>query len=116
MMLSTALAHVVDELDVVEVHATTDPRDLVLPGVWITPEQVTCETLAGVSTVTVAVIAIAASSSTAKAVADLDHLLAGIAAWSEAPTSWQAATIRLPNHASEPLPCLRGTVDLTVTP
>ena len=115
-MLNPALAYVVDELDVVEVNATTDPRDLVLPGVWITPEKVTRDTLAGGSTVTVAVIAIAASSSTPKAVADLDHLLASIATWSEAPATWQAATIRLPNHAAEPLPCLRGTIELTVTP
>ena len=62
-----------------------------------------------------AVVAIAASSSTPQAVDDLDALLAGIAAWPDAPASWQAATIRLPNHASEPLPCLRGTVEVTIT-
>lgn len=116
-MLADILNHVADELDLAGINATADPRDLTLPGVWITPEQITDATLstAGV-TVTVAVVMVASSSTPELAVIDLDELLTAITAWAAAPTSWQAATIRLPNHATEPLPCLRGTVELTVTP
>ena len=116
-MLAETLDYVVDTLVAAGVPASTDPRNLTLPGVWVTPDTLTLDTLDGAAaTVRVSLVIIGTGSGPAAAVVDLDRLLALVVDTLPVSSDWSAASIRLPNQSAEPLPALQGSIVLEWTP
>lgn len=60
--LTDSLGTIVDALTEVGIAATTDPRDLVVPGAWVTVNDVTDPMLCGGATVRAAVCLIASDN------------------------------------------------------
>lgn len=73
--LSAALAAVVDALTAAGINATTDPRDLTLPGAWVTVHDVINPTLCGGYTVRADVCLMVADNGAPHAVEALGQLL-----------------------------------------
>lgn len=73
--LSAALAAVVDALTAAGINATTDPRDLTLPGAWVTVHDIVAPTLCGGYTVRADVCLMVADTGAPHAVDALGRLL-----------------------------------------
>lgn len=73
--LADSLAGVVDTLNAAGVAATTDPRDLQVPGAWVTVHDVIDPTLCGVYTVRARVCLIASDNGMSHELDALGRLL-----------------------------------------
>lgn len=78
--LHTALTGVVDVLTAAGINAALDPRDLNLPGVWVTVHDITDPTLCGGYDVRAQLCLIAGDFATATALQHLGALLDAVAA------------------------------------
>ncbi|WP_336820189.1 hypothetical protein [Gordonia sp. MMO-8] len=73
--LTDALDGVVDALTAAGIAATTNPADIVVPGAWVIPHDITEPTLCGGLTVRADVCLVAPDNGTANAIAILGDLL-----------------------------------------
>lgn len=111
-MLTEALAHVRDDLIAAGLNAAIDPRDLRLPGVWVTVDRYKANRLSGTAAgIRVKLLLIAPDQG--HAIEDLDQLVATVS--TGYPIEFEAAVVALPNHAPDPLPALVGTFDISAT-
>ena len=115
-MLLDTVKEVVDRLhNTAHVAASADPRNLSVPGVWVTVDELDLAQLAaGQSGIRLQLVAVARGSHL-QALEQLDQLVAAVDTVYPV-AAWSAASILLPNHAPDPLPCLRGLLNLTWTP
>lgn len=109
-MISEAFEYVVAQLTAAGVAATTDPRDLSLPGVLVGLHSVT-RNIDGSAEVRVRLLAVAPDNGAPAR--RLDDLLdaVGVVGLVDA----EAVTITLPNHSPAPLPALELLTTVTVT-
>lgn len=114
-MLKECVDHVIQTLATADLTAVPDARDLSLPGVWVTLDQFGTESLTDGGTVTLAVTLVS-SQAPGEALGELQDMLAQVLTVLHPEPVWTAASIRLPNHSRDPLPCLRGTVTLEWSP
>ncbi len=77
--LHKALTGIVDVLTAAGVNAAVDPRDLNLPGVWVTVHDITDPTLCGDYSVRAQLCLIVGDFGTATSLHHLDGLLAAVA-------------------------------------
>lgn len=114
-MLRETLDHLTDQITTVGLTAVDDPRDLNLPGIWITPEHVAVEFLDDLSAgITITVVLVAGDAGLRDSLDQLDHMVQRLAPLGIG--DWRATSILLPNHAPQPLPALRGTTTLDWRP
>ena len=93
-------------------HVVTDPRDLALPGAWITPSTISPATLSGTWRVEWEVYLVAPDNG------DPIHHLSGLleAARKVFPElTARTLTLTLPNHSPDPLPALIFTIETSHT-
>ena len=112
MLLSESLDQVVDELQALQVAAAVDPRNLSLPGVWVTVGRYDARRLDATKTATIDVKLLLIVPDQGHAIDQLDELATTVA--SIYPIELTAAVVALPNHAPDPLPALVGTLTLNV--
>ena len=111
-MLET-LTWTCDQLTAAGVAAVIDPRDLVIPGAWVTITGLDVDTLDhSHQTVTVAVTLVAADTGLETAIDQLASMVKTTSAALDQAATWSALTIRLPNHAPDPLPALRASIEI----
>lgn len=92
--------------------AVSDPRNLALPGAWITPSTITPATLAGSWRIEWEVYLVAPDNG------DPIHHLGALldAARQVAPElTARTLTLTLPNHSPDPLPALTFTIETSHT-
>ena len=103
-MLKQCLEHAQATLAAAGVNAAYDPRDLVLPGVWLTPDSIEAFSLDGKRCqVTLSVACIVPNRGPALDVQALDELIADVEAIIN-PGTWRIESLTMPNHGSDPLP------------
>lgn len=116
-MLTEACTHALDVLRGAGLAAALDPRDLTIPGVWITVDTATRDRLDQDSgTVVVQLVAVGSGSGHSVALVELDQLLAAVDAAVTVDDGWRGSAIRLPNHSQALLPCMRASLTIEVSP
>jgi len=115
-MIKTACDWVADRLRAAGLTAEHDPRDLNLPGAWVTPGELTLNRLAkdaGEIDVIVALIAPDAGGSSTLTI--LDDLLSKAIEADIGISSVEPGTVQLENHAPGGLPALITTVSIELS-
>ena len=111
----TATAELVAMLEGAGLNATADPRDLVLPGVWVAPALIDYDRLDGdVYAGQWELYLIAPDNGPTEsldALSELAGLLRAVVPFGEART----AAVQLSNHSPDPLPALQVTIELEVS-
>lgn len=111
--LAVASAEILSTLHAAGIRASTDPRDLDLPAVWITPETISTPTLAGDPlAVTWTAYAIAPDTGDptdhlSRLVDDLTALFPGL--------TFHSAGIVVANQSPDPLPSLQFQIETETT-
>lgn len=116
--LAEALGHAVDTLTAAGVAASTDPRDLNLPAVWVTISELPPRRLSGTAgEVRVGLTAIVADAGFPGTLDELDALVDAVEA--VFPTAgWDPQAVVLPSMGKTPMPALATTIilDWSTTP
>lgn len=114
-MIASACEFVVGLLTSTGINAQHDPRNLNLPGAWVTPGEVELTRLdPQVGDVDVLVALIAPDAGGLDSLRILDDLLAKAIAAGIGATSWEPGTVQLENHGAGGLPALIATTTITV--
>lgn len=116
MGIGTDLKGQVETWRAAGVNIEADPRDVTLPGIWITPDLIQVNTLdQGSKRVQYELTFIAGDSNTVTALDELDALLdSWMAANPTAPLDdLRPVTVTMPSQAADPLPALQTTITLT---
>lgn len=103
-MFTEAIKHLQQQLQQAGLSAAIDPRDLLLPGIWLTPDTGGASSLAGnFGEVTINLACIVPNRGASADLAALDKLIAK-AEKAVSPASWRIEAISLPNLSADPLP------------
>lgn len=114
-MIAAACTFVVDALTAAGINAQHDPRDLNLPGAWVTPGEVELTRLDGkTGDVDVIVALVAPDVGGLDSLRILDDLLAKAITAGIGATSWEPGTVQLENLGAGGLPALIATTTITV--
>lgn len=107
-----ALTDVTDALRGRGLNADSDPRNLNIPGVWVTLDHYAGDRLTpDAATVTVALTVIVPDAGTPATLAQLDELVDVIGV--EFPgLGWEPRAVILPSQSPQPLPALTTTLTL----
>lgn len=117
-MLGTDLNAWVEQLRAAGVNAAADPRDLTLPGVWITPNEITFPATLDLAQCTAQwmITVLAGDSNTLTALDELDTQLAALLAAGVLPDddTIRPVTVQLPSQAADPLIGFQYTTSTTI--
>lgn len=115
-MITDACEFVADQLTAAGLTAVHDPRDLNLPGAWVTPGEITLNRLqAGTGQVDVIIALVAPDAGGASTLRILDDMLGKAIAADVGVTSVEPGTVQLENHAPGGLPALITTVSIDLS-
>lgn len=115
LALDVAAAELIAQLDGLGLKATTDPRDLDLPGVLLEMGTLTFDVLDPTRyTAQWSVWLIARNNGVPQAIADLSELLDKIREPLQIATA-QPVTLQLPNHGADGMPSLLVEIETQIT-
>lgn len=115
-MIATACTFVADKLIAAGLPAVHDPRDLNLPGAWVTPGELTLNRLSpGAGEIDVIIALIAPDAGGSDTLTMLDAMLAKAIAADVGISSVEPGTVQLDNHAPGSLPALIATVNISMS-
>lgn len=117
-MLGTDLQTFADELGTeLSVSAVLDARDLVLPGILVTPGPIGFDRLdGGTISLDAELLLVAGDTNPVTALDELTELLLKLRAHlGNAPSTAEPMTVNLPSQSPDPLPALRCPIPLTLT-
>lgn len=117
-MLGTDLQTFAAELGVaLSVSASIEARDLVLPGILVTPGPIAFDRLDGQTVdLDVELLLVAGDTNPVTALDELTDLLLKLRAYlGNAPSVAEPMTVNLPSQSPDPLPALRCPIPLTLT-
>lgn len=111
-MFTEAIKHLQKQLQQAGLSAAIDPRDLVLPGIWLTPDTGSARSLSGnFGEVTIKLACIVANRGANTDLAELDKLIDKTEN-AVSPSSWRIEAISLPNLSADPLPAASCTITI----
>lgn len=114
-MITEAVTFVSDRLTAAGINATTDPRDLNLPGAWVTPGEFTLSRLQkAAGEVEVIIALVAPDAGGIETLNILDDLLTKAIDAEVGINSIEPGTVQLENHAPGGLPALVATVTISL--
>lgn len=114
--IGAALVEFVELLTAANVNAVADPRDLELPGIWVTINQVDFAALSGERyEMAFDCYLIAMDNGVPASLDQLSDQLTALTAAVNGNVSAQPITVTMPNHSADPLPALLVTITTEIT-
>lgn len=115
-LLGDALTEFVALLVEGGVNAVEDPRDLNLPGVWVTISEIDFDALSGEQySLAFDCYLITLDTGTGPALNKLGSMLGDLQSAVHQNVSAQPITVTMPNQSADPLPALLVTIPTTIT-